>query len=186
MKILAFSGSLRVGSFNRMALAIAVESAKKAGASVDGLDLKAYPMPGFDQDIQDEGMPEIIEKFKAKINEVDGLLIASPEYNHGVPGVLKNVIDWASRKSPELGDVFKDKTVGLMTASNGSFGGVRAQLAWLPTFKTLGLIVYPPQLPIPKAQDVFDENGNIVDQKMKERLEKFAQGFVEFTQKHAI
>lgn len=185
VKIIAFSGSLRKGSFNKMALRVAVKAAEEAGASVEVLDLKDYPMPGYDQDIEDTGIPEIVEKFKAKINSADGILISSPEYNHSIPGILKNVIDWASRKSPQLKDVFKNKKVGLLTASDGSFGGVRAQAAWLPVFKTIGLIIYPPQQPIPTAQNVFDERGNIIDAKMKERIETFAKGFALFTEKYS-
>lgn len=186
MKIVALAGSLRKGSFNKMALQVAVDTLQEAGVAVEVLDLKDYPFPGYDQDIEDVGMPEIVEQFKAKIKMADALLISSPEYNHGVPGVLKNVIDWASRDTESLKGVFRNKPVGLMTASDGSFGGVRSQLAWLPTFKTLGLIVYPPQLPIPTAQNVFDNQGNITDAVMKERILKFALGFVDFAQRHSL
>ena len=184
MKILAFGASLRKGSFSKMALQAAVAEIKKAGVEVEKLDLNDYPMPAYNWDLEQEGMPEVVEKFKAKIAEASGLLISSPEYNHSVPGYLKNIIDWASRNSPELKNVFQDKTVSLITVSDGSFGGIRAAIAWLPTFKTLGLVMYSAQMPIPKAQAVFDSQGKIIDPKMKERLEKFALGFVEFTQKH--
>lgn len=186
MKIVAFAGSLRQRSYSRSALKVAVEILETAGVEVEVLDLNDYPMPGYNQDIEDNGMPEVVENFKAKVNAADGVLIATPEYNHGVPGVLKNIIDWASRKSPQLQDVFRDKTVGVISVSDGSFGGVRAQMAWLPTFRTLGMILYPAQQPVPTAQDSFDGEGNITDERLKERLTKFAQGFFAFTQKHSL
>ena len=90
MKILAFGASLRKGSFSKMALQAAVAEIKKAGVEVEKLDLNDYPMPAYNWDLEQEGMPEVVEKFKAKIAEASGLLISSPEYNHSVPGYLKN------------------------------------------------------------------------------------------------
>lgn len=184
-KILAFGGSLRKGSYSLMALKVVVKAMEEAGAEVELLDLNDYSMPSYDQDVEDKGLPEAVEKFKAKIREADGLLISSPEYNHSLPGYLKNMIDWASRNSPELKDVFEGKVVGLVTSSDGSFGGIRARTAWLPIFATLGLLTYPTQMPIPTAQDKFDESGNVTDDKLKERLTKFAQEFVDFTKTHS-
>lgn len=185
MKVLAFSGSLRKKALSKMTLAVVVEGITDPEVEVEVIDLADYEMPGYNQDVEDKGMPEVVEKFKAKIKEADGLIISSPEYNHSIPGVLKNVFDWASRKTPELKDVFKGKPVGLITSSDGGFGGVRAAIAWLPIFKTLGLVVYPDQQPVPRAQDSFDENGKITDSKLKEKLTKFASDFVDFTKKHS-
>ncbi len=185
MKILAFGGSLRKGSLSLMALHFVASIMEEAGIEVEVLDLKDFEMPNYSQDIEDRGLPEVVEKFKQKIKDSDGLLISSPEYNHSVPGYLKNMIDWASRNSPELKDVFKGKIVGLVTSSDGSFGGIRARTSWLPTFATLGLLTYPTQMPIPTAQDKFAETGEITDPKLKERLTKFAQDFVEFTERHS-
>lgn len=182
-KIVAFGGSLRKGSYSRMTLEIATAAAKEAGADVEVLELKDYQMPPYDGDLEEVGMPEVVEKFKAKIAAADGIIFSSPEYNHSIPGYLKNMIDWASRKTPELKDVFQNKTLGLITSSDGNFGGVRAAIAWLPTFKTLGLVVYPPQLPVPYVQNNFDSEGKLLDNKLQEKLTKFARGFVEFTQK---
>src|SRR5689334_16655381 len=98
LNVLAIPGSLRQDSFNRKALTIAIRLAEAQGAKVTMLDLKILDLPLYDQDVQDAGLPESVQKLKAAVEACDMLIIASPEYNYSIPGVLKNALDWGSRK----------------------------------------------------------------------------------------
>src|SRR5690606_33626717 len=112
-----------------MALKYIVQGAEKAGAEVETLDLKEYDIPVYDGDVETENaLPETVVKFKEKIEAADGLIITVPEYNHSIPGGLKNAIDWASRK----GNPCKDKFVAVAGASTSAGGTIRAQIALLP------------------------------------------------------
>ncbi|MCE9518722.1 MAG: NAD(P)H-dependent oxidoreductase, partial [Verrucomicrobia bacterium] len=128
-KILAFAGSTRAGSFNKKLIRIAADAARAAGAEVTLIDLRDYPLPLFDGDLEDEnGLPENAKKLKALMRESDGFLISSPEYNSSITAVLKNAIDWASRQEtddePSL-VAFRGKAAVLMSASPGALGGLR-------------------------------------------------------------
>ncbi len=128
-KILAFAGSTRSASFNKRLARIAAEGARKAGADVTFIDLRDYPMPLYDGDLEDkEGLPANAKKLKEIFLAHKGLLIASPEYNSSMPGVLKNTIDWVSRVSdPKEVPLacFDGKVATLMSASPGALGGLR-------------------------------------------------------------
>ncbi|MEC9372853.1 MAG: NAD(P)H-dependent oxidoreductase, partial [Planctomycetota bacterium] len=127
-KILAFAGSLRTGSYNKMMVAVAAKAAKAAGADVRTIDLRDLPLPLYDGDIESEkGLPDNAKKLKAMMKESDGFLIASPEYNSGPSAALKNAIDWASRPEPGEASLaaFTGKAVVLMSASPGGLGGLR-------------------------------------------------------------
>lgn len=175
MKIAAIPGSLRKGSYNRMALRYIKEGIEETGNEVEVLDLKEYAFPIFDGDLEaEQGLPDIVSKFKTKLDEADGYLIVTPEYNHGIPGGLKNTIDWASRK----GNPFRGKFVAIAGASTSSWGTTRSQIAILPVLRTLGMILLPNQLYIPKAEGQFDENGNAKDEKLIERLKDFGKELV--------
>ena len=167
MKIKAIAGSFRKKSYNKMALKFIAQGAAEAGADVEILDLYDYPMPPFDEDIEKEGPPENVLKLKEKLKEAKGIIICTPEYNHSLPGGFKNVIDWTSRGKDQP---YKHKWIALAGASTSSWGTVRAQLAFLPVFRTLSAHVLPAQIYIPSAQNLFDEEGNIKDEKVKERL----------------
>lgn len=119
--ILGFAGSLRKGSFNKALLRAALELVPK-DAKLEIFDLEG--ISPFNQDLENKPPPKV-KDFKAKIRAADAILIATPEYNYSVPGVLKNAIDWASR--PYSDNAFEDKPVGVMSASGGMLGGARAQ-----------------------------------------------------------
>ncbi len=118
-KILAFAGSLREKSYNKRVLKVVAEGARNAGAEVTLIDLKDYPMPIYNADLQEtQGFPPIAAAFQKLLLEHDGLLIASPEYNGSLPAVLKNAIDWASRANGDIKTIecFKGKAAAIMTA----------------------------------------------------------------------
>ncbi len=169
MKILAFAGALRAGSFNRRLLAVAIE-ALRGQADIDLLDLREVPMPPYDGDIEaNQGLPEGARRFKERIAAAEALLICTPEYNHSIPGTLKNVIDWASRPP---GNPFKGKVALLMGASPGAYGAVRGVLALRQVLTALGVLILPATVQIIRAGEAFDASGKLVDAKSTAQVEK--------------
>ncbi len=166
-KILAFSGSLRSGSFNQKLVGIAAQGATDAGAEVTILRLSDYPLPVFDQDLEGEGVPENALKLKQVMLDHDGLLIASPEYNSSVTAALKNAIDWVSR--PAEGETplaaFKNKVAAIMSASPGGLGGLRGLVHLRAILGNIGVLVVPDQVAIPNAHAAFGENGGLSDER---------------------
>lgn len=167
LKILAIPGSLRRASFNR-ALARAAAELAPAGATVEVADLRDVPL--YDEDVNAAGPPAVVLDFKRRIAEADAVFIATPEYNHGVPGVLKNFIDWTSRRPNQP---WKGKPVAIAGASDGGFGTVRAQLALRPILRCLDArVVENPEVHVSRAQDKIDAEGRLVDEKTREALAK--------------
>ena len=186
-RILAFAGSLREHSFNKRVLKTAIKGAENAGAEVKFVDLRDYPMPIYDQDEHERnGFPEKALEFQQLLSEYDGLMIASPEYNASLPGGLKNAIDWASRKSPKfnLGEVFKGKVAAIMTASPGSFGGIRC-LGHLHDVLTILLVnTLPTQIAVTFVGDKFDGNSEeMTDEKTKKILEELGESLADMLRK---
>ncbi len=175
-KILAFAGSTRTGSYNKQLVQVAANGAKAAGAEVTYIDLRDFPMPLFDEDLEKaEGMPETARKFKQLLVENDGFLIASPEYNSSITAVLKNAIDWASRPSegePPLALVaFSGKVASIMAASPGGLGGLRGLVHLRSILGNIRVIVLPDQVAVPKAYEVFNADGTMKDPKQQESIE---------------
>jgi NAD(P)H-dependent FMN reductase len=176
--ILALGGSLRAASFNR---ALLHEAAAVAPAGVD-VDLGVLDVPGalplYDQDLAErDGFPAAAVRLKDALRAADGLLIATPEYNWGIPGFLKNAIDWASRPSSDIPDVFGDLPVALVGAGGG--GGTRlAQSAWLPVFRFLRMRPWSAEtLYVTGARALFDEHGRLADDATREQLRAVVTGF---------
>jgi len=159
VRILGIAGSLRRGSFNAATLRVAQELAP-IGMTIDSFDIA--PIPLYNEDVRQQGFPPPVEDLRARIKAADGLLIVTPEYNYSIPGVLKNVIDWASRP-PE--QPFDGKPIGLMGASVGTHGTSRAQYHLRQCFVFLnGFVMNRPEVMIPQAQNKFDASGNLTDQ----------------------
>jgi chromate reductase len=178
LKILGFAGSLRAGSYNKALLRAAIDLLPE-DVTLEIFDL--IGIPAFNQDIEMD-MPTKVKEFKSKIREADALLIATPEYNYSVPGVLKNAIDWASR--PYGDNSFDGKPVALMSASPGMLGGVRAQYHLRQSFVYLNM--YPvngPDVIVNFAQQKFDSNGNLVDDNTKTFLGQLLQNLVNWTKR---
>ena len=167
--ILAFAGSLRADSFNKKLVKIAAEGAKAAGAIVTLIDLKDYPLPIYDQEIEEtQGLPENALKLKQLMYAHDGFLISCPEYNSSMPAVFKNVIDWTSRQAtPDeiYLSCFIDKVVALMSASPGGLGGLRGLVHVRAMFSNIFSLVLPKQKTISQAHTAFDASGNLKDPK---------------------
>ncbi len=182
-KILAFAGSLREKSYNKRVLKIAVEGARKAGAEVTLVDLKDYPMPIFNGDLQTtQGFPPIAAAFQNLLLENDGLLIASPEYNASLPAVLKNTIDWASRANNDLktGDCFRGKVAAIMTASPSGFGGIRCHAHLRGVLTSLLVNTLPSEIAVGKVGGVFDgDSGTITNESVRALLEDLGKSLAE-------
>jgi chromate reductase, NAD(P)H dehydrogenase (quinone) len=154
--IVAFAGSLRQASFNRLLLPYAVAGAREAGAEVDELGPEPLALPLYNGDLETSGrFPEAVERWRAIIRAADGLLIASPEYNHGMSGVLKNAIDWASRPP----NTFAGKVAASFGASPGAQGTARSQLDVRRALSALGVWMVPRTVLIPHAGEAFDATG---------------------------
>ena len=176
-KILGLSGSLRAGSFNT-ALLRAAAALMPAGSTLEVATLAGIPLYDGDAEAKD-GIPPAAQALKDKLAACDGLLLATPEYNNSLPGVLKNGIDWMSRPPADIGRVFGNRHVAVIGASPGNFGTILAQNAWLPVLRTLGMQPwFGAKLMVSRAGTVFDANGEITDEKTRGQLQQFLQGFV--------
>jgi len=167
-KILAFAGSTRTQSFNKKLVRIAAEGARTAGAEVTEIDLKDFPMPLYDGDLEvEQGLPESAQSLRRLFLEHEGLLIAAPEYNGSISAVLKNSIDWLSRPvegEPPL-DCFDGKIAGLLAASPGGLGGLRGLAHVRQILSGIKVLVIPEQLAVPNAARAFDDSGALSDEK---------------------
>jgi NAD(P)H-dependent FMN reductase len=140
-----------------------------------------HEIPLYNGDVETAGIPQRVVELKQTISDADGLLLATPEYNNSIPGVFKNVIDWLSRPAGDIPRVFGGKRVAVMGASQGGFGTVLSQNAWLPVLRTLGTNPwFGGRLLVSRAQNVFDQNGKMTDDAIRKQLEAFLHGFAGF------
>lgn len=177
--ILGISGSLRAGSFNTALLRAATKLAID-GVTVDAATLHGVPL--YDGDLETaEGAPVAVKALAARIQAADGLLLVTPEYNNGIPGVFKNTIDWLSRPVAGAPELFAGKPVAVIGASAGGFGTILAQDAWLPVLRLLGVTPwFGGRLLVSRAGSVFDADGQLVDDKVQAQLREFVAGFAGF------
>jgi len=170
-RILALAGSLRQGSYNRGLLRAAEELAPD-WVEVQFFDIGGLPF--FNQDLEAGGGPEVVQHFKEAISNANAVLIATPEYNGAVPGVLANAIDWASR--PPGHSVLRNKPVAVMGAVLGRSGSANAQAALRGTLGRIGAIMVPdPQVLVPNASKVFDEQINLRDEDIREQIRQLVE-----------
>ena len=178
-KIIGISGSLRSGSYNA-ALLRAAAGVMPPTATLEISTIKGIPL--YDGDVEaQEGMPAAVTALKEQIAAADGVLLVTPEYNNSIPGVMKNAIDWLSRPPADTARIFSGRPVALIGTSPGGFGTILAQEAWLPVLRTLGTRPwFGGRLMVSRAGNVFNEHGDMVDEKIKAQLEQYLQGFVKF------
>ncbi|MDP2653194.1 MAG: NAD(P)H-dependent oxidoreductase [Candidatus Omnitrophota bacterium] len=185
-KILAFAGSTRTDSFNKKLVKIAAAGAQAAGAQVTCVDLRDFPMPLYDGDLEiKEGIPASVQKFKEILLAHQGLLISSPEYNSSIPGVLKNAIDWASRALPGEAPLscFTKKVAGLLSASPGALGGLRALVHVRTILQNIKVLVLPDQIAVSKAHEAFNADGSLKDIKQQKSVEELSADLVQILRK---
>jgi NAD(P)H-dependent FMN reductase len=173
-KILAFSGSLRAGSFNQKLVKLVADAARDTGAEVTLISLSDFPMPLYDQDIEDrDGKPEAAARLKKLFTEHDALLIASPEYNSMITGALKNAIDWVSRADSEDEkplSAIAGKTAAIISASPGGYGGSRSLGFLRPFLENIKVTVLEDEFSLPKAHEAFAEDGSLIDEEKAEQV----------------
>ena len=172
-KVLAFAGSTRADSFNKKLVQTAATFAEEAGATVTLVDLRDYPLPLYDGDLEESvGPPEEATTLYELFKSHDALLISSPEYNSSTSGVLKNAIDWVSRPrdgEPPLA-AFSGKVAGLLSASPGQLGGLRGLVHLRSILGNIGMFVIPEQVAVGAAHEAFAEDGSLADEKLAGRV----------------
>jgi len=178
-RILGISGSLRSGSYNTSLL--------RAAQALAGTDVvfevaTLHGIPLYDGDLeQRDGLPAAVTALKDQIATSHGVLLATPEYNNGIPGVFKNAVDWLSRPSSDAARVFGDRAFAVIGTSPGGFGTILAQNAWLPVLRTLGVRYWAGgRLMVSRAHQMFDESGGIRDETLRGQLQQFVAGFAAF------
>lgn len=175
-----FAGSLRSGSFNKQLVRALMDLAPQLFTWHE-LDMSDIPL--FNEDVEAEGVPRPVQQFKAALAESDGTIIATPEYSHSIPGVLKNALDWASR-APDV--VLRDKPVAICGASTGRFGTARGQEQVRQVLAAHGALAMPlPLLYITQAEDAFHKNGQLADERAVEAARRFLDGFAQFIHDHS-
>jgi chromate reductase, NAD(P)H dehydrogenase (quinone) len=178
LKVLAFAGSLRRGSYNRALLRAAQELAP-AGMEITIFDLGKIPL--YNHDVEQQGDPEPVKAFKEASRQADAVLIATPEYQHGLPGVLKNALDWASR--PPRRSPLKHKPAAIMGASPSQTGTARAQLQLRQTLVyNETYVLMQPEVLVARAQEKFDGEGRLSDEVSRKLIGRLLEGLVGWTE----
>jgi chromate reductase len=185
IRLLAFAGSLRAGSYNRKLVRTLEAGARAAGAEVTHLELRDYPLPIYDGDIGAAGMPETVRRLQQVMREHDGLLISTPEYNGSMPALVKNTLDWISRPMADGTSgttLFRGKVAGICSASPGALGGIRSLIVLRDALAKLGLWVAPSQVALGNADSAFDANDELLDAKRREAVQAVARETVRAAQ----
>jgi chromate reductase, NAD(P)H dehydrogenase (quinone) len=178
MKILGIVGSLRKGSYNKALMRAATEL-KPENIEIEVFDIAE--IPPFNQDFEKQP-PQIVKDLKDRIKAANALLIATPEYNYSMPGVLKNAIDWASR--PHGDNAFEGKPVAIMSASSGLLGGARAQYHLRQCFVFLNMFpINHPEVIVVRAANQFDEKGTLVDKDTLDHIKQLLESLIAWTNK---
>jgi chromate reductase len=182
MKVLLFAGSLRKASLNKKLVNVAQALLQKIdGIESTIMDLQELNFPVYDGDIESIAIPENVLKLSKAVGEADAIIISSPEYNGSISSPLKNTIDWLSRVRPMT---IANKQILLLGASPGELGAIRGLGHARAPFEALGNFLYPQSYGLPKADQAFDENNQLVDPKRLERLEKLISSFIVHCKKY--
>lgn len=176
--IVGISGSLRRDSFNTLLLKNAAACMpNESELRIEGIE----GIPLFNEDIETNGLPPRVVELKEIITNADGLILATPEYNHSIPGVFKNALDWLSRPPSDIKRVFGAKPVGITGATQAGLGTMASQNAWLPILRSLGTRPwFGGWLLVSDAQSVFNKEGVVESEKVRSQVEQFMRGFVAF------
>jgi NAD(P)H-dependent FMN reductase len=178
--VLVFSASLRKASFNGQLATLAAETVERGGGMVDRGAMSEFDCPSYSQDVElDRGIPEGAQVFCRRLKAADAFIVASPEYNASMPGVLKNLIDWTSRFRPQP---FTGKQGLLMSASPSMSGGNRGLWALRVPFEHLGARMYPDMFSLAQSHEAFDDRGHLVDALLQKRFAKTISCFLDLVE----
>jgi NAD(P)H-dependent FMN reductase len=182
-RIIGLSGSLRRGSYNTALLRAA---AALAPTGTEILQRTLHGIPLYDGDVEAAaGVPDAVAELKETIVAADGLLLVTPEYNNGIPGVFKNAIDWLSRPPKDIARVFGGRPVGIIGASSGQFGTTLSQAAWLPVLRTLGTApFFGARVLVTRAGGSFDAEGTLTSDDVRDRVRTYLEGFAAFVERN--
>jgi len=182
--VVVFAGSAREDSFNKKLARLAAAMARDAGANASFLDLRDHPMPLMDEDLEARhGEPAGATSFKNALKACDAFIIATPEHNGTFPALLKNALDWASRRRAGEARMacFAGKTAAILSASPGQLGGLRAANSLRPQLSHLGTIVIPDQYAVAAAHEAFDADGSLKDPAKADAVRGVVKKLVETT-----
>ncbi|MCE8015450.1 NAD(P)H-dependent oxidoreductase [Halomonas sp. MCCC 1A17488] len=180
-RILVFAGSARENSFNKRLARLAAERVEHAGGQATFIDLRDYPLPLYDGDLENrEGLPASARSLQGLLADHQGLLLASPEYNGFITPLMKNTLDWMSRSDGERSGLalFTDQVAAVVSASPGALGGMRSLALIRQLLSNLGVTVLPSPLAVPRAAQAFGEDGQLADESQRERLDALCQRLV--------
>ncbi len=185
-KILVFAGSAREGSLNKKLARIAAQCVSEAGGEATFLDLRDYPMPLYDGDLEDrEGMPPFAVRLREIFLSHQGLLVVSPENNGSITALLKNTLDWLSREYQGRSGLepYRGKVAAIMGASPGGFGAASSLAALRPILTRLTILVIPEQVTLSRADQAFNDDGSFVEERNLKSVTMVARRLVEITAK---
>lgn len=182
-KILVFAGSIRSGAYSGRTADVAQKELASQGADVTRISLIDYPLPIMDQDLEAErGVPENAVRLARFVAAHDGVLIATPEYNGGMPPLLKNAIDWISRVRADNGRPLRPlpgKVVAICSSSDGHWGGIRSAAHLRQVLSHMQMEVVAPQCSVPTAGEAFDEDGNFREERLMKSMRKVCGTLIE-------
>ena len=181
-KILAFAGALRTQSWNKKLIRIGAGMARDVGCDVNLIDLRDYPMPFYDGDLEAaDGLPPKARELKTLMLGSDAFLLSCPEYNSSISAVLKNAIDWVSRPQPNETPAlaFRGKVAALLAASPGNLGGIRGLYTVRQVLNTLGTLVLASQFGLARAREAFNDDGTLKDAAQQKTVDTVAAELVE-------
>ncbi len=180
VRFLVFSASLRTDSLNTRLAQLAVETIEAQGGEVDSAAVRDFEVPSYSADVQDaDGFPPGAEELRRRLESSDAFVIASPEYNASMPGLLKNAIDWVSRFRPQP---FHERHGLLLSASPSMVGGNRGLWALRVPFEHLGARIFPDMFSLAQAHSAFDTEGRIADPRLQDRFEHTIAGFMDLVE----
>jgi len=180
VRFLVFSASLRTDSLNARLADLAVACIEANGGIVDRASMGEFDCPSYDFDVQSgDGFPPGAEELRRRLEGCDGFVVASPEYNASLPGLLKNSIDWASRFEPQP---FNERHALLLSASPSMVGGNRGLWVLRMPFEHLGARVYPDMFSLAQAHKAFDDEGRIADPRLQERFDTNIVNFMDLVE----
>ena len=180
-RILAFAASTRGASFNRHLARVATGCVRRAGGEITLIELKDYPMPLYEGDLEATGgIPEHGKRLKALLAGHQALLIVSPEYNGFITPLLKNTLDWLSRPDGDQDGLalFRDKLALVLSASPGALGGLRSLTLARQLLTNLGVMLMPDSLAVGRAHEAFSDDDTLRDERQQAKLQGMAQKFV--------
>lgn len=182
VKLVGISGSLRKGSYNTALLRTAAELLPQ-GVSLDLHTLHGIPLYNADDEAE-TGIPDTVMALKQAVLAADGVILSTPEYNNGIPGVFKNAIDWLSRPPADIAPIFGDRPFAMMGASPGGFGTILSQDAWLAVLHTLGVDLWQGgRLMVSRVSTLVGPDLAITDAPTRERIAGFIEGFTAFIER---